>query len=94
MDGSHGGHPTTPSTGIFLKSSEGLSATGWGHGCPGLSFLITQGQSLDALRHVVVMAMGWKPEAGGELKSIYDPNNLHLLCSYDDDYDAVIANIY
>lgn len=40
------------------------------------------------------MAMGWKPEAGGELKSIYDPNNLHLLCSYDDDYDAVIANIY
>ena len=47
------------------------------------------------MRHTVMMAMEWKPEAGAEFKSIYNPGNLHTLCNYNANHDAVIAsNIY
>lgn len=37
-----------------------------------------------------MMAMEWKPEAGVEFESIYDPSNLHSLCNYNANHDAVI----
>lgn len=47
---------------------------------------------LRCLRHTVMMAMEWKPEAGAEFESIYDPSNLHSLCNYNANHNAVIAN--
>lgn len=39
-----------------------------------------------------MLGMEWEPVAGAEFKSIYDPSNLHSLCNYNANHDAVIAN--
>ena len=92
MDESHIGHLKRPHTDIFLKFNGGSSATDWGRTCPGLSFLITYRRSVDALRHTLMLGMEWEPVAGAEFKSIYDPSNLHSLCNYNANHDAIIAN--
>lgn len=57
MDGSHADRQKRSRAGHFLESNRDRSGRGLGHRCLELSFLITQRQSLDTLKPVIILGM-------------------------------------